>query len=71
MAARIFGAGSTPFVVGEVHCTGTETELLECSHSSIGYHFCKDLTEDANDVAIVCGMLLGFHHPQTHNKHKT
>ena len=45
-------------MVGEVHCTGTESELLECSHNSIGHHFCGDSTKDANDVAIVCGMHL-------------
>ena len=56
--AKIFGASSRLFVVGEVHCTGIETELLECSHSSIGHHHCGDSTDDADDVAIVCGMLL-------------
>jgi c-mer proto-oncogene tyrosine kinase/anaplastic lymphoma kinase/receptor tyrosine kinase len=40
--------------VGEVHCTGSETELLECSHNSIGHHFCGGLTADADDVAIGC-----------------
>ena len=45
-------------MVGEVHCTGTEIEVLECSHRSIGNHFCGDGADDAHDVAIVCGMLL-------------
>ena len=58
MSASIFGASNRPFVVGEVHCTGSETELLECSHNSIGYHFCGGLIEDADDVAIGCGMFL-------------
>ena len=67
LSASIFGSSSTPFVVGEVHCTGIETELLECSHNSIGHHLCGGSTEDANDVAIVCGMHLDLHtHKNTH-----
>ena len=58
MSTSIFGAGSRPFVVGEVHCTGAETELLECSHESIGHHRCSGSTDDADDVAIVCGRLV-------------
>ena len=58
LSASIFGASSRPFVVGEVHCTGTETEVLECSHNSIGDHFCGDSTDGANEVAIACGMFL-------------
>ena len=55
LSASIFGPSSIPFVVGEVHCTGTETEVLECSHNSIGAHFCGDSTDDDADVAIGCG----------------
>ena len=52
----IFGAGNSHFRVGEIHCTGTETELLECSHNSIGEHLCHDTSAD---VAVWCyGMLL-------------
>ena len=58
ISASVFGAGSRPFLVGEVHCTGTDPKLLECSHNSIGHHRCADSTDDANDVAVVCGMLL-------------
>ena len=56
----MFGDSTTyrPHVVGEVYCSGTETELLECSHSRIGHHLCRFSTDDADDVAIVCGMLL-------------
>ena len=56
LSASVFGASSRPFVVGEVHCTGSETELLECSHNSIGDHSCGGLTADADNVAIGCGM---------------
>ena len=66
LSVSIFGASSRPFVVGEVHCTGTETEVLECSHNSIGDHFCGGFIEDADDVAIGCGMLLSLHPTNTH-----
>ena len=55
VSANMFGASSEHFVVGEIHCVGTETELLECSHDSIGHHRCGS-NEDADTVAIVCGM---------------
>ena len=66
LSASVFGASSRPFVVGEVHCTGTETEVLECSHASIGNHFCGDDADDANDVAIGCGMFLSLYPTNTH-----
>ena len=67
MPARIFDTENRLFVVGEVHCTGTEKELLECSHGSIGHHFCGGFTADADQVAIVCGMFLcPLPHTQTH-----
>ena len=63
LLASVFGASTRLFVVGEVHCTGTETELLECSHNSIGHHFCG---EDADYVAIECGMQATNTHIQQH-----
>ena len=57
----MFGPGSENMhvVLGDVHCTGNETELLECSHSSVGDHFCGiarlyGLSEHIFDVAIHC-----------------
>ena len=35
-----FGVSAKDPVIGEVNCAGTETELLKCSHSSIGNHHC-------------------------------
>ena len=68
--ARLFRVESRIYVVGEVHCTGTETELLECSHASIGHHRCGRSIDDADDVAIVCGThlqcVLISSHPHTH-----
>ena len=46
-----FGRSERNFVISEVYCVGTESELLECAHSSIGHHFCS-LNE--YDVAIIC-----------------
>ena len=54
--ASIFEVDSRIYVVGEVNCTGTETELVECSHESIGHSSCGGPPDDADDVAIVCGM---------------
>ena len=56
VSANMFGPSSRYFVVGEIHCVGNETELLECSHDSIGHHRCGGSTEDTDTVAIVCGM---------------
>ena len=39
-------------VIGEVNCAGTETELLKCSHSSIGNHHC--IFGDDFEVIISC-----------------
>lgn len=41
-----FGAGRGPVVFDDVHCTGNETSLFECSALSHGVHNC-DNTEDA------------------------
>lgn len=61
MKANMFESDSKLVVLGEVHCIGTETKLLECSHGSIGAHACGLAasagyipTEHAFDVAISC-----------------
>ena len=33
-------------VIGDVHCVGMEKELLECTHASIGSHYCGRLSDD-------------------------
>ena len=58
VSANKFGPSNKTFVIGEVHCIGDETELMECSHDSIGHHLCGGSTEDADTVAIVCGMFI-------------
>ena len=52
VAASVFGPVSGHIVVGEVHCTGTETELLECSHDSIGDHLCGPPLKSEDDVGV-------------------
>ena len=49
-----FGMSERVPVVGEVHCIGTESEWLECSHSSIGNHFCSVLASPVPDIIISC-----------------
>lgn len=47
-----FGSASSGLVLFDsVHCTGTEDSLLDCPHSSVGNHFCNDLS---SIVAIQC-----------------
>ena len=56
MSSSLFTPGNEHFRIGKINCTGTETELLECSHNSIGDHLCDDTS---TDVAVHCyGMLL-------------
>ena len=59
--ASVFGKSSRHAVVGEVHCLGIEPELLECSHTSLGQHICRDdFPFTISDIAISCGMFFLF-----------
>ena len=42
----IFGQGTGPILLDNVHCTGTETTLLSCPNNGVGIHNCQH-TEDA------------------------
>ena len=57
--ARMFGVSERAPLLGEVHCIGTETELLECSHTSIGRHSCGiNVVPPVPDIVISCvGMI--------------
>ena len=48
-----FGSSKESAVIGEVNCVGTEPELLECSHSSIGNHNCLRSNAET-DIVISC-----------------
>ena len=51
-----FGTSKGDAVIGEVRCIGTEPELLECFHASIGYHRCGSVRANsaASNIIISC-----------------
>ena len=51
-----FGSASNHLVLFDsVQCTGSEEMILECSHSTIGNHFCSQFSKDStSSVAIQC-----------------
>ena len=52
--ASIFGVSDKNPLFGEVHCVGIEPDLFECSHSSIGFHYCGIHLDPISDIAISC-----------------
>ena len=53
--SRRYGTSESLVVIGEVYCTGSESELLECSHASIGRHHCFSDTDSLYDGDILLG----------------
>ena len=51
-----FGSISNhPVLFDSIHCTGSEEKILDCSHASIGNHFCSNVSRDGpSNVAIQC-----------------
>ena len=53
-SVNAFGTSERPPLLGEVHCIGSKPGWLECSHSSIGSHFCGQFHSPVPDVVISC-----------------
>lgn len=47
-----FGISDKDYVIEEVNCAGTESELLECIHSPFGQHSCQKAS--VPDIVIIC-----------------
>ena len=50
-AAQTFGAGSTPYMVSRVNCSGSEELLAECSHLGVNVHNCRK----SQEAGVRCG----------------
>ena len=50
LTGTAFGQGTGPIYLGNVGCTGTESSLLNCSHSGIGVTSCSHY----GDAGVVC-----------------
>ena len=47
---KYFGAQNRSIFLDNVVCLGSEDNLLQCNHSTIGYHNCSH----SNDVSVQC-----------------
>ncbi|KAH3795441.1 hypothetical protein DPMN_148992 [Dreissena polymorpha] len=50
-----FGQGSSSILLDEVHCDGTESSIMACRHSGIGFHNCGH----HEDASVVCSTKCG------------
>ena len=52
-----FGFGSGPILLSNMHCTGTESSLLECNQQSCYITSCTH----SNDAGVVCKRKIQFY----------
>ncbi|XP_074506604.1 scavenger receptor cysteine-rich domain-containing group B protein-like [Sebastes fasciatus] len=45
-----FGQGTGPIWLADLHCTGNEASLTNCTHRGLGYHYCHH----AEDAGVIC-----------------
>ena len=58
-------SGKNDAVIGGVQCVGTEPELMECFHASIGSHNCGPQLITPN-IIISCSGMVGLYLPVAH-----
>ena len=51
---HVFGVSSRNSIFGKVHCIGTEPNMFECSHTSVGFHTCGRNTPPVPDITVSC-----------------
>ena len=49
-----YGTSHRYAVIGEIYCGGSEPELLDCAHATIGEHNCYQINSSTPDLVISC-----------------
>ena len=63
-ADAVFGQGTGPIWLDDVHCEGNETSITQCSHGGWGVHYCRR----GKNANVVCRQLKGqLHYDITNN----
>ena len=60
VAIYTFAAGTGPIHLDNLHCTGSESRLIDCPHSGVGIHNCVH----SEDAGVRCHLpcMLVLHH---------
>ena len=62
-----FGQGSGQILLDDLHCTGSEASLLECSHAGINVHNCGH----GEDASVTCECISVWVHATVHSLNDT